>query len=55
MLHKDISAKNIVLGKDGHYKFTDFGVSKVYDIYNTSITMAGTPVYFAPEFRKLYD
>lgn len=31
LLHKDISLKNLILGKDGNIKFGDFGVSRIYD------------------------
>ena len=54
MIHKDIDPKNIILGKDGKYKYTDFGVSKTYSETISSITLSGKLKFMAPEFEEVY-
>ena len=51
ILHRDIKPGNILLGTDGHYKLTDFGVSKNID-FTVANTVCGTPLFIAPEICK---
>lgn len=55
IIHMDISPNNIVLGKDGNYKFIDFGCSKNLDNVQNTITIAGKCPFMAPELIKWWD
>ena len=55
MIHKDIDPKNIIKGKDGKFKFTDFGISKTYDDKDSYVTFGGKKHYMAPEFYDIYQ
>ncbi|XP_067141163.1 serine/threonine-protein kinase Sgk2-like isoform X1 [Centruroides vittatus] len=49
IIHRDISAKNILLSQDGNALLTDFGLCTLKP---KSSTLCGTPVYMAPEVFK---
>jgi serine/threonine protein kinase len=54
LIHRDIKPSNFILGKDGHLKLTDFGISKSFlnkdEHTQTSTSMSlGTPMYMSPE------
>jgi serine/threonine protein kinase len=57
-IYRDLKLENILIGKDGHIKLTDFGLSKILnDSNDKTYTICGTPEYLAPEilFDKGYD
>ena len=47
IIHRDIKPSNILINKNGYYKITDFGTSKI--IKDFTFTSLGTPNYMAPE------
>ncbi|XP_028411477.1 uncharacterized protein LOC114534129 [Dendronephthya gigantea] len=47
IVHRDLKPENILFGKDNCMKIADVGISK--DVTEVTGTMAGTPVYMAPE------
>lgn len=51
IIHRDVKAANILVGKDGRLKVTDFGVSKKFDVGKTvnTCSIMGTPYWMAPE------
>ncbi|MGD0088368.1 MAG: serine/threonine-protein kinase [Planctomycetota bacterium] len=55
VLHRDIKPDNILLGKDGSIKISDFGTAKSF-LDEENLTMAGvvigTPFYISPEQAK---
>ncbi len=48
VLHRDIKPENIMLTRDGVVKLTDFGLAVMLSS-SLSFSMAGTPIYMAPE------
>ena len=58
VIHRDIKPGNVILGKDGRPRLTDFGIAKIISRTNTPIMpsqltqvgqVLGTPGYMAPE------
>lgn len=52
IVHRDIKATNVLLGKDLNAKISDFGLAKLDDEENSHIStrIAGTIGYMAPEY-----
>lgn len=48
-LHSDRKPENVLIGKDGYIKLTDFGFAKKLEPSGTTWTLCGTPDYLAPE------
>lgn len=50
IVHRDLSANNILIDKSGRVKITDFGIARIYDKEkNSDTTILGTQGYAAPE------
>jgi serine/threonine-protein kinase len=47
LLHRDVKAQNVMLGKDGRSVLTDFGTG--LELNERAMSAAGTPLYLAPE------
>jgi serine/threonine-protein kinase len=52
VLHRDIKPENILLTKKGVVKITDFGLAILLSEDSLKASMAGTPLYMAPESWK---
>lgn len=54
VVHRDVTAGNILVGDDDTVKITDFGVSRVVEDVTGSTTgsFVGTPSYLAPEVAQ---
>ena len=51
IVHRDLKPSNVIIGKDGHPKIMDFGISRMLssDMAKSDLRM-GTPRYMAPEY-----
>ena len=52
IVHRDIKPSNIFLMENNTIKLGDFGLSKIISPYHRTKTLAGTPLYLAPELLK---
>jgi len=51
IVHRDLKPSNVIIGKDGHPKIMDFGISRMMASGRTnSASRTGTPRYMAPEY-----
>jgi len=59
VVHRDIKPENVMLTPEGVAKICDFGIVKLADLSEQSVTMAGTtvgtPFYISPEQAKGED
>ena len=51
-MHRDLSAKNVMVDNHGYGKLIDVGLAKKVSHTEMTYTMCGTPIYYAPELIK---
>lgn len=49
ILYRDLKPENILIDKNGYFKITDFGLSRMGIQGSQATTLCGTPEYLAPE------
>ncbi|KAF0907152.1 hypothetical protein E2562_015675 [Oryza meyeriana var. granulata] len=56
VVHRDVKASNVLLGRDGGAKVTDFGLARVVRPGDTHVStmVAGTVGYVAPEYGQTW-
>ena len=57
IIYRDLKPENILVNKNGHLKFTDFGLSKdrmEFADQELTFSVCGTPEYIAPEIIKMH-
>ncbi len=52
IIHRDLKPENVLVSKDEVVKVTDFGLGKFIKKGSISASVAGTPIYMAPEAWK---
>ena len=51
-MHRDLSSKNVMVDNHGYGKLIDVGLAKKVKENEHTYTIAGTPIYYAPELIK---
>jgi len=52
ILHRDLKSHNLLVDENWKVKISDFGLSKVVETLNGTMTSCGTPAWAAPEVLK---
>ena len=52
VIHRDIKADNIFVAKSGDFKLGDFGIARVIERKDQTLSKKGTSAYMAPEVYK---
>eukprot|EP01118_Nematostelium_gracile_P016469 TRINITY_DN6827_c0_g1_i1.p1 TRINITY_DN6827_c0_g1~~TRINITY_DN6827_c0_g1_i1.p1 ORF type:complete len:749 (-),score=181.47 TRINITY_DN6827_c0_g1_i1:62-2080(-) len=57
IIHRDLKAKNLLIGSDGRLRLCDFGFARMSEFNKSAraMTICGTPGYVAPEIMMGYD
>jgi len=55
LMHRDIKPENVLIDRSGRVKLTDFGLTREFKTGEEKVSVAGSPLFMAPEQARIYE